>query len=164
MGYFGPIGVGAVFYREHMRHLFPHPENADQEENDMLAIIGPVIYWLVFFSIVVHGLSIPALNFFYQWRGVEPIQDDAVSIRRKSFTMATPSNAITADEDNFIAFNRFSRPDVDGSMVLGEVPPAVLARNEFAVFSGTHSSEDDEEREKEEAERRRRGRTIQYLV
>ncbi|KAM0356330.1 hypothetical protein ACHAP4_006908 [Fusarium culmorum] len=165
MGYFGPIGVGAVFYREHMRHLFPHPENADQEENDMLNVTGPVIYWLVLFSIVVHGLSIPALNFFYQWRGVEPIQDDAVSIRRKSFTMATPSNAITADEENFIAFNRFSRPDVDGSMVLGEVPPAVHARNEFAVFSGTHSSEEDTmEREKEEAERRRKGRTIQYLV
>ncbi|QPC62750.1 hypothetical protein HYE67_004981 [Fusarium culmorum] len=165
MGYFGPIGVGAVFYREHMRHLFPHPENADQEENDMLNVTGPVIYWLVLFSIVVHGLSIPALNFFYQWRGVEPIQDDAVSIRRKSFTMATPSNAITADEENFIAFNRFSRPDVDGSMVFGEVPPAVHARNEFAVFSGTHSSEEDTmEREKEEAERRRKGRTIQYLV
>ncbi|CEI70412.1 hypothetical protein FVEN_g1082 [Fusarium venenatum] len=165
MGYFGPIGVGAVFYREHMRHLFPHPEDADQEENDMLNVTGPVIYWLVLFSIVVHGLSIPALNAFYIWRGVEPIQDDAVSIRRKSFTMATPSNAITADEENFIAFNRFSRPDVDGSMVLGEVPPAVHARNEFAVFSGTHSSEEDTvEREKEEAERRRRGRTIQYLV
>ncbi|KAM0492346.1 hypothetical protein ACHAP8_010033 [Fusarium lateritium] len=165
MGYFGPIGVGAVFYREHMRHLFPHPEDADQEENDMLKVTGPVIYWLVLFSIVVHGLSIPALNAFYVWRGVEPIQDDAVSIRRKSFTMATPSNAITADEDNFIAFNRFSRPDVDGSLVLGEVPPAVHARNEFAVFSGTHSSEEDTmEREKEEAERRRRGRTIQYLV
>ncbi|CAF3590990.1 hypothetical protein FGSG_11088 [Fusarium graminearum PH-1] len=165
MGYFGPIGVGAVFYREHMRHLFPHPEDADQEENDMLNVTGAVIYWLVLFSIVVHGLSIPALNFIYQWRGVEPIQDDAVSIRRKSFTMATPSNAITADEENFIAFNRFSRPDVDGSMVLGEVPPAVHARNEFAVFSGTHSSEEDTiEREKEEAERRRKGRTIQYLV
>ncbi|KAL6914716.1 hypothetical protein FSST1_012476 [Fusarium sambucinum] len=165
MGYFGPIGVGAVFYREHMRHLFPHPEDADQEENDMLKVTGPVIYWLVLFSIVVHGLSIPALNAFYVWRGVEPIQDDAVSIRRKSFTMATPSNAITADEDNFIAFNRFSRPDVDGSLVLGEVPPTVHARNEFAVFSGTHSSEEDTmEREKEEAERRRRGRTIQYLV
>ncbi|EKJ72359.1 hypothetical protein FPSE_07479 [Fusarium pseudograminearum CS3096] len=165
MGYFGPIGVGAVFYREHMRHVFPHPEDGDQEENDMLNVTGPVIYWLVLFSIVVHGLSIPALNFFYQWRGVEPIQDDAVSIRRKSFTMATPSNAITADEENFIAFNRFSRPDVDGSMVIGEVPPAVHARNEFAVFSGTHSSEEDTvEREKEEAERRRKGRTIQYLV
>jgi NhaP-type Na+/H+ or K+/H+ antiporter len=167
MGYFGPIGVGAVFYREHMRHLFPHPENADQEEKDLLDLTGPVVYWLVLFSIVVHGLSIPALNLIYQWRGIEPIQDDAVSIRRKSFTMATPTNAITADEENFIAFNRFSRPDPNSranSMVLGgEIPPAVHARNEFATFSGTHS-EEDSEREREEAEKRRRRRTIQYDV
>lgn len=163
MGYFGPIGVGAVFYREHMRHLFPHDDAADQEEKDLLDLAGPVVYWLVFFSIVVHGLSIPALNLIYQWRGVEPIQDDAVSIRRKSFTMATPTNAITADEDNFIAFNRFSRPDLENSVVLGELPPAVHARNEFATFSGTHS-EEDSEREREDAEKRRRRRTIQYLV
>ncbi|KAI1035348.1 hypothetical protein LB504_006110 [Fusarium proliferatum] len=163
MGYFGPIGVGAVFYLEHMKHLFPHPEDADQEERDLLAALGPVIYFLVFFSIVVHGLSIPLLDFVYRKRGVEPIQDDAISIRRKSFTSATPVNAIAADEDNFIAFNRFSRPVDENGILPGEIPPAVLARNEFAVFSGDHSSEDDE-REREEQEKRRQRRTIQYMV
>ncbi|KAM0541269.1 hypothetical protein ACHAPJ_013314 [Fusarium lateritium] len=166
MGYFGPIGVGAVFYLEHIRHLFPHPEEADEEETDLLNALGPVIYWLVFFSIVVHGLSIPVLDIFYRRRGIEPIQDDAVSIRRKSFTMATPVNAITGAEDNFIAFNRFSRPADENSILPGlqELPPAVHARNEFATFSGTHSSEEDSEREREEQEKRRQRRTIQYMV
>ncbi|KAF4445777.1 hypothetical protein F53441_10526 [Fusarium austroafricanum] len=163
MGYFGPIGVGAVFYLEHIRHLFPHPEDADQEETDLLNALGPVIYFLVFFSIVVHGLSIPLLDFTYRQRGVEPIQDDAVSIRRKSFTSATPANAIAGDEDNFIAFNRFSRPGGDHAVLPGEIPPAVLARNEFAEFSGDHSSTDDE-RERMEMEKRRQRRTIQYMV
>jgi sodium/hydrogen antiporter len=36
----------------------------------------PVVYWLVLFSIVWHGLSIPALNAFYGWKGVEPVQDE----------------------------------------------------------------------------------------
>ncbi|KAM0355097.1 hypothetical protein ACHAPU_000955 [Fusarium lateritium] len=93
MGYFGPIGVGAVFYLEHIRQLFPHPEDADEEEVNLLNALGPVIYFLVFFSIVVHGLSVPLLDFVYRTRGVEPIQDDAVSIRRKPFTSATPANA-----------------------------------------------------------------------
>ncbi|KAF5024483.1 hypothetical protein F66182_3423 [Fusarium sp. NRRL 66182] len=165
MGYFGPIGVGAVFYLEHIRHLFPHPEEADEEETNLLNALGPVIYWLVFFSIVVHGLSIPVLNFIYQCRGIEPIQDDAVSIRRKSFTSTTPANAIPGDEDTFIAFNRFSRPEGENSVLTGlhDIPPAVHARNEFATFSATHYSEEDSEREREEEKRRRR-RTIQYMV
>ncbi|KAM0197182.1 hypothetical protein ACHAPA_004203 [Fusarium lateritium] len=164
MGYFGPIGVGAVFYLEHIRHLFPHPEDADEEETNLLNALGPVIYFLVFFSIVVHGLSIPLLDFIYRQRGVEPIQDDAVSIRRKSFTSATPANAIAGDEDNFIAFNRFSRPEGDNTVNPGDLSPSVFAGNEFATFSGTHSSGEDSEREREEQEKRERRRTIQYMV
>lgn len=43
-----------------------------------------MVYWLVLFSIVVHGLSIPALNLIYKFYGVKPIQEDSVPIRRKS--------------------------------------------------------------------------------
>ena len=36
MGYFGPIGIGAVFYVEHAKHLFPDLEDAQTEEERTL--------------------------------------------------------------------------------------------------------------------------------
>ncbi|RDA93749.1 hypothetical protein CP533_0206 [Ophiocordyceps camponoti-saundersi (nom. inval.)] len=111
MGYFGPIGAGAVFYVEHTRHLFPAAGKGDAEENDLVKAMIPVVYWLVFFSIIVHGLSIPALNAIYNYMGVQPIQEDPVEIRRRSSRAATPPNAVTgSSKDTFIAYNRFSRP------------------------------------------------------
>ncbi|KAL5602432.1 hypothetical protein FOBRF1_009965 [Fusarium oxysporum] len=116
MGYFGPIGAGAVFYVEHARHLFPHDGEGDEEETNLVRAMGPVVYWLVLFSIIVHGLSIPALNIFYHYTGKAPIRDDAVELRRISVRVATPPNAIAGDKDTFIAYNRFSR-HVDPSAV-----------------------------------------------
>lgn len=111
MGYFGPIGVGAVFYLEHIRvHLFPPIGEGDEEETILMRAAGPIVMWLVLFSIVVHGLSIPILVLFYKWRGVEPITEDAVHTRRLSINVAPPVNAVESGTTNFIAFNRFSRP------------------------------------------------------
>ncbi|KAF6795825.1 Na(+)/H(+) antiporter C3A11.09-like protein 1 [Colletotrichum sojae] len=116
MGYFGPIGVGAAFYVEHARHLFPKVAEADAvgdtEVADLLRAIGPVVYWLALFSIIVHGLSIPVLSAIYGLAGIEPIQEDAVQLRRRSVRVPPPSNAIEGDRDTFIAFNRFSRPNL----------------------------------------------------
>ncbi|KAF5251858.1 hypothetical protein FANTH_3040 [Fusarium anthophilum] len=109
MGYFGPIGAGAVFYVEHARHLFPHEGEGDEEETNLVRAMGPVVYFLVLFSIIVHGLSIPALNIYYHYTGKAPIRDDAVEMRRLSVRVATPPNAIAGDKDTFIAYNRFSR-------------------------------------------------------
>jgi NhaP-type Na+/H+ or K+/H+ antiporter len=116
MGYFGPIGAGAVFYVEHARHLFPHEGEGDEEETNLVRAMGPVVYFLVLFSIIVHGLSIPALNIFYHYTGKAPIREDAVEMRRLSVRVATPPNAIAGDKDTFIAYNRFSR-HVDPSAV-----------------------------------------------
>ncbi|KAM3555329.1 hypothetical protein MY1884_005653 [Beauveria asiatica] len=117
MGYFGPIGAGAVFYLEHSRHLFPTLGDGDEEETNLARAIGPVVYWLVLFSIVVHGLSIPALNLIYAYMGIKPIKEDSVEMRRMSRTIATPVNAVPADKDTFIAYNRFSRPIFDVSQL-----------------------------------------------
>lgn len=110
MGYFGPIGVGAVFYVEHARHLFSHDDHGDDEVNNLLRAMAPTVYWLVFFSIVVHGLSIPLLSVFYHYIGADAIKDDAVQVRRASLRVATPVNAVELDRDTFVAYNRFSRP------------------------------------------------------
>ncbi|KAJ3527121.1 hypothetical protein NM208_g10863 [Fusarium decemcellulare] len=113
MGYFGPIGAGAVFYVEYTRELFPEIGEGDAEETHLVQAIVPVVYWLVFFSIVVHGLSIPALDIIYTYLGVQPIHDDAVRIRRCSVLSATPVNGTPRGRDSFLVFNRFSRPIIE---------------------------------------------------
>lgn len=115
MGYFGPIGIGAVFYVEHTRHLFPELGEGDAEETNLVRVMIPVVYWLVLFSIVVHGLSIPSLNMIYNYYGVKPIVEDAVELPRKSMRAPTPVNAAVGDRDTFIAYNRFSRPVFDNA-------------------------------------------------
>jgi hypothetical protein len=112
MGYFGPIGIGAVFYVEHAFHLFPHLEDAEtHEEEDLLLAMRPVVYFLVLFSIVVHGLSIPALELIYRWQKVEPIVEmDPVTERRLSTSSALPNNAhVDQMHGSVVRHNRFSR-------------------------------------------------------
>lgn len=132
MGYFGPIGIGAVFYIEHTRHLFPEPgEATTNEENDLTAVMVPVVYWLVFFSIIVHGLSIPALNLFFKWRNVKPIEDELgpVEIELHSRRASVPKNARVSMEmgrrTSVIVNNRFSRglatPDLGRSFSMRNV-------------------------------------------
>ncbi|PSN61321.1 hypothetical protein BS50DRAFT_158310 [Corynespora cassiicola Philippines] len=117
MGYFGPIGIGAVFYVEHTRHLFPSIDNAEtQEEEDLLRAMGPVVYFLVLFSIVVHGLSIPGLEMIYRWRNIPPIvEEDPVEIRPLSRHSALPNNAyMDPRRGSVVVMNRFSRaPTMD---------------------------------------------------
>merc|ERR1712000_225986 len=130
MGYFGPIGAGAVFYLEHSRHLFPE--------------LG-------------HGLSIPALNLIYVYKGVQPIKEDAVSIRRASIAVPPPSNVAATGVDNFIVYNRFSRSErsnVGLPMDEMERPMVKKAKVGHPVLP-----EDDEEGEKRRAARR----TIRYM-
>lgn len=117
MGCVGPIGAGAVFYVEHTHHRFPELGECDAEETDFVRAMRPVVYWLVLFSIVVHGLSIPALNVIYRYMGVQPIQEDAALVHRTSVRVATPVNAFEGDKETFIAYNRFSRPVFDNFLL-----------------------------------------------
>ncbi|ORY60289.1 sodium/hydrogen exchanger family protein [Pseudomassariella vexata] len=146
MGYFGPIGVGAVFYVEHAKPLFPPLGKADTMEDNLLRALVPCVYFLVFFSIVVHGLSIPALNAIYQYYDVAPVTDDAVQVRRKSKAIATPVNARPDDEDSdyFVAYNRFSRP--------GQGHRRTVALEGLPVSNNTMRESHNGNRRKEERE------------
>ena len=112
MGYFGPIGIGAVFYVEHARHLFPRLDAAEtHEEEHLLRAMGPVVYFLVLFSIVVHGLSIPLLELIYRRLGVLPIVELAPAVhRRRSLSEALPPNShLDPSCGSVVRHNRFSR-------------------------------------------------------
>jgi hypothetical protein len=93
--------------------LFPKPGEArTDEEDDLVRAMIPVVYWLVLFSIVWHGLSIPALDAFYRFKGVQPITDeDPIEVRVLSEYNAMPINAYANPKRNsIIVHNRFSRP------------------------------------------------------
>lgn len=106
-------GIGAVFYVEHTRHLFPKPGEAlTQEEDNLTRAMIPVVYWLVLFSIIFHGLSIPALDLFYRWKGVPPIvEDNPTEVQVLSSTEAMPNNAYKdpSKRSSIMVMNRFSR-------------------------------------------------------
>ncbi|CAF3449903.1 unnamed protein product [Fusarium graminearum] len=133
MGYFGPIGAGAVFYVEHARQLFPQDGEGDEEETNLVRALAPTVYWLVLFSIVIHGLSIPALNLFYHFTRKEMIKEDAVEVHRASMRVATPNNAIAGDNNTFIAFNRFSRQ-------VGSEAPQLPVQKELHYWSDDEQS------------------------
>ncbi|KAK8112995.1 hypothetical protein PG984_013521 [Apiospora sp. TS-2023a] len=147
MGYFGPIGVGAIFYVEHTKHLFPPLKSADEGEANLLKALAPCVYFLVLFSMVVHGLSIPALDALYRWYRVAPVADDAVQLQRKSVFVPAPVNAVpdSSDDNFFVAYNRFSRPLLNhrrtvffNGQPLGQLP---LVRERDARALSTISSE-----------------------
>lgn len=129
MGYFGPIGAGAVFYLEHSLHLFPELGEGDEEETNLIRAITPVVYWLVLFSIVVHGLSIPALNIIYNIMGVKSIKEDATELRRRSIYAPAPSNGVIGGQDTFVAYNRFSRPVFDSDLPYDEGRRSITVTN-----------------------------------
>ncbi|KAJ5159262.1 Cation/H+ exchanger [Penicillium coprophilum] len=110
MGYFAPIGVGAISYVEYARRLLPDPGESDTEINNLTAAMIPVVYWLVFFSIVIHGLSIPVLNCLYKWFKVPPVRDHPVEIILLSEKEPVPNNSVV-DHCGYsvILNNRFSR-------------------------------------------------------
>ncbi|ETS82325.1 hypothetical protein PFICI_04201 [Pestalotiopsis fici W106-1] len=114
MGYFGPIGVGAIYYLEHTQLLLLSRGKISSKEEQLLLSLTPIVYFLALFSILVHGLSIPALNMIYVRFNVQPVTNDAEQVRRKSAHVATPINAISTEQGTFIAFNRFDRPDQGG--------------------------------------------------
>jgi hypothetical protein len=72
----------------------------------------PVVYFLVIFSIVVHGLSIPALDAFYRYKKVPPISEaEPAEIRVLSINDALPNNArVDSKRNSVYVHNRFSRP------------------------------------------------------
>lgn len=136
-------GIGAVFYVEHTRHLFPEQGEAEtSEEEHLVRAMFPVVYWLVLFSIVVHGLSIPALDAFYRWRGIQPIiEEQPHEVRRLSVTEPLPNNSFVHPmRGSVVRHNRFSR-SIHRSVSLEDHPysPALESRGVATEMDGSRA-------------------------
>jgi hypothetical protein len=95
----------------------------------------PVVYWLVFFSIIFHGLSIPALDAFYRWKGVQPIEEDMpMELRLLSDNETIPNNAYLDKRGSVIVSNRFSRPDLQNELRLNR--RSTTGKNSLNVLIG----------------------------
>lgn len=122
------LGVGAISYVEYARRLLPDPGHGDPEINNLTAAMIPgknihlsilkkvaltvmaVVYFLVFFSIVVHGLSVPVLNCIYRWLRVPIICDHPVEVMLLSENEPVPNNSIVDRRGHSVILNnRFSR-------------------------------------------------------
>ncbi|WFD43260.1 hypothetical protein MPSI1_001921 [Malassezia psittaci] len=64
-GYFGPMGVGAIFMSTYGRLLLlQHVEYPPKTTNDYLAYtIQPVVFFLVLASVLIHGFTVPFFAF-----------------------------------------------------------------------------------------------------
>jgi NhaP-type Na+/H+ or K+/H+ antiporter len=98
------LGVGAVFYVSYTQSLFPETGKATTEEEDNLtAVMFPIVLWLVLVSIVVHGLSIPALDAFYRFKGIQPIADERpAEVMLLSENEPLPNNAFRSRHRNYV--------------------------------------------------------------
>lgn len=74
-----------------------------------------VVYWLVLFSIIVHGLSVPVLNIFYRMFKVQPVRDHPVQIHLLSESEPLPNNSVLLDgqRQSVLVNNQFSRVPED---------------------------------------------------
>ncbi|RDW81151.1 putative plasma membrane antiporter [Aspergillus mulundensis] len=128
MGHFGPIGkchpwtsvwyllttegVGAIAYVEYARRLFPDRGESDREINNLTAAMRPVVYWLVLFSIIVHGLSVPILYVFYKALKVRKVHDHPVEVVLLSENEPLPNNStVDRQRHSVLVNNRFSEPN-----------------------------------------------------
>ncbi|GAB1215227.1 hypothetical protein ATERTT37_004413 [Aspergillus terreus] len=110
MGYFGPIGIGAIAYVEYARRLFPDFGSSDEEIDTLTAAMVPVVYWLVLFSVIIHGLSVPLLNSLYKAFGVPRVYDHPVEVLLLSENEPAPNNStVNRQRHSVMVNNRFSR-------------------------------------------------------
>lgn len=66
-GWFGPMGVGAIFFalyaREHIHH-----HQSPEVKSDIAEIVFPVVAFIVLSSILIHGITVPITNFHMKKR------------------------------------------------------------------------------------------------
>lgn len=123
-GYFGPMGVGAIFMSTYGRLLLiQHVEYPPQTTNDVLAFtIQPIVFFLVLASVVVHGFTVPFFAFGKRAH---------VNLSR-TLSMA-PSYAFSIDEPGWVTSLRRTMTGATG-----HAPPEEEPTGQTSVVEAMH--------------------------
>ncbi|WFC95167.1 hypothetical protein MBRA1_001814 [Malassezia brasiliensis] len=123
-GYFGPMGVGAIFMSTYGRLLLiQHVEYPPQTTNDVLAYtIQPIVFFLVLASVVVHGFTVPFFAFGKRAH---------VNLSR-TLSMA-PSYAFSIDEPGWVTSLRRTMTGATG-----HAPPEEEPTGQTSVVEAMH--------------------------
>ncbi|KAF9432713.1 hypothetical protein BGZ76_010426 [Entomortierella beljakovae] len=70
-GWFGPIGVGAVFFTK-VAAMMTSPQHLEHAANPnqidrVRSLIFPIVMFLVFSSVLIHGITVPLLHLQYKY-------------------------------------------------------------------------------------------------
>ncbi|ODQ50175.1 hypothetical protein SAICODRAFT_10227 [Saitoella complicata NRRL Y-17804] len=105
-GFFGPIGVGAVFYAAIAYEQFE--ESKDERQHRLAELVIPVVYFLALSSIVVHGVTIPIIKLGQRI----PIS----SLDFRSISISRPSTSAPKNDSAFARMKIFKPADVDARL------------------------------------------------
>lgn len=99
-GWFGPIGVGAVFYIQVALRQLPDDSTRDR----VRAIYAPLVLFMVFSSVLTHGITIPIskLGPGVMRRTATLSKTRSITFSRpvsRSNTMPAPSNTLTTQRE-----------------------------------------------------------------
>lgn len=119
-GFFGPIGVGAVFYTQVALEVLP--DNGTRHH--LRAVLRPVNFFLVLTSIVVHGITIPVGKGFQrartltQTRSITGLVGDGNNVSRLpppiSTTGKMPDTSSEGEQEQGQPSSTAIRFDLDG--------------------------------------------------
>ncbi|CAD6898961.1 unnamed protein product [Tilletia controversa] len=97
-GWFGPIGIGAIFYGQVALRELPN----DELRNRLREIYNPIILFLVFASVLCHGVTIPIGKL-----GPNVVRRTATLTQTKSITFSWPTSRPTSEAGDKQPWNPF---------------------------------------------------------
>lgn len=100
-GFFGCIGVSAVFY------IQVALENIPEEREQLRAVIEPVVLFLVLTSVLIHGITIPVGKGFHHTLTVTKTRSTSSGavLRLPQAPMELPTNNVVAADEGGILVN-----------------------------------------------------------
>ncbi|KAE8221759.1 hypothetical protein CF319_g4934 [Tilletia indica] len=97
-GWFGPIGIGAIFYGQVALRELPN----DELRRRLREIYNPIILFLVFASVLCHGITIPVGKL-----GPNVVRRTATLTQTKSITFSRPTSRPASEHGDKQPWNPF---------------------------------------------------------
>lgn len=124
MGYFGPIGAGAVFYASLVSDQFKDEDHPSPSIHRIQVLVKPVTYSLVLASVIGHSAAIPLAKKILTRYGVGNVK----FIAQEEQTVDFESDLDGSMEESISSFDDTTVPDAHSS-----APSNVIARDMEAL-------------------------------